>query len=59
MECNLRTWANQAIIAFGHGTVWRDDGATVEIGGSTGGMTRRLLDDYEEPDAERFLSQLP
>ena len=41
--------------AYGHGTLRRDDGETIEIGGSTGGMTRFLLDGYAEPDVDSFL----
>ena len=53
---NLRKWANSAIIAYGHGSVRRADGATMAIGGSTGGITRRLLDGHQQADADDFLS---
>ena len=34
---------NRAVVAFGHGTVQNEFGEAVEIGGSTGGLTRRLM----------------
>ena len=40
--------------AFGHGTL-RQGGESIEIGGSTGGVTRFLLDGYAEPDVAAFL----
>ena len=46
---------NDAVAAYGHGTLRRDDGETIEIGGSTGGITRFLLDGYAEPDVDSFL----
>ena len=46
---------NNAVAAYGHGTLRRDDGETIEIGGSTGGITRFLLDGYAEPDVDSFL----
>ena len=47
---------NEAVAAYGHGTLRRDDGETIEIGGSTGGVTRFLLDGYAEPDVASFLA---
>ena len=47
---------NEAVAAFGHGTLRRDDGETIEIGGSIGGVTRFLLDGYVEPDVASFLA---
>jgi len=55
---NLREWANNAITAFGHGTVRRHDGATLAIGGSTGGITRRLLEGHQKVDVEDFLYEM-
>jgi len=55
---NLLEWANSAIIAFGHGSVRRADGATAAIGGSTGGITRRLLDGHQACDVNDFLSHV-
>ena len=52
---DLRRSANAAIAAFGHGTLRRADGVKAEIGGSTGGITRCLLDGYEETDVADFL----
>ena len=47
---------NEAVAAFGHGTLGREDGGTIEIGGSTGGVTRFLLDGNAEPDVASFLA---
>ena len=47
---------NEAVAAFGHGTLRHGD-ETVEIGGSTGGVTRCLLDGYAEPDVATFLAR--
>ena len=46
---------NHAVAAYGHGTLRHGD-EIMEIGGSTGGCTRCLLDGYDEPDVERFLA---
>ena len=46
---------NKAVAAYGHGTLRHGD-EIMEIGGSTGGFTRCLLDGYDEPDVERFLA---
>ena len=46
---------NEAVAAFGHGTL-RRGGEILEIGGSTGGITRFLLDGYSEPDVATFLA---
>ena len=51
----LRT--NEAVAAFGHGTLRREDGATIEVGGSTGGVSRFLLDGHVEPDVASFLAR--
>ena len=40
---------NNAVAAFSHGTLKQGD-ERLEIGGSTGGITRCLLDGYAEPD---------
>ena len=34
---------NRAAVALGHGTVHNEFGEAVEIGGSTGGLTRGLI----------------
>ena len=47
---------NDAVAAYGHGTLRREDGASLEIGGSTQGVTRFLLDGCAEPDVESFLA---
>ena len=45
---------NNAVAAYGHGTLRRGN-ETLDIGGSTGGVTRVLLDGYAEPDVDTFL----
>ena len=52
---SLLRCSNAAVAAFGHGTL-RNDGDTLEIGGSTGGVTRFLLDGRTEPDVDAFLA---
>ena len=41
---------NEAIAAFGHGTLRGVGGERLEIGGSTGGVTRFLFDGHAEPE---------
>ena len=48
---------NKAVAAYGHGTIRRHDGAWLEIGGSTQGVTRLLLDNCAEPDVDSFLNE--
>ena len=52
----LRRRSNEAVRAFGHGMLRRDDDECLEIGGSTGGVTRFLLDGRTEPDVDAFLA---
>ena len=52
---SLLRCSNAAVAAFGHGTL-RNGGDTLEIGGSTGGVTRLLLDGRAEPDVDAFLA---
>ena len=47
---------NNAVAAFGHGMLRRGDD-TMHIGGSTGGVTRFLLDGHTEPDVDAFLAE--
>ena len=53
---SLLRLTNEAVAAFGHGTLRRVDGEKIEIGGSTGGVTRFLLDGTAEPDLASFLA---
>ena len=49
---------NDAIMAYGHGTLRSAHGdEELEIGGSTGGLSRCLLDGYLEPDLASFLAK--
>jgi len=47
---------NQAVATYGHGTLRFQNGEVLEIGGSTGGFTRVLLDSHQEPDVATLLS---
>ena len=46
----LRREANVWTFMSGHGRLRREDGTLVDIGGSTGGFVRTVLDDWESPD---------
>ena len=52
---SLLRHTNDAVAAYGHGTLRRDDGQTIQIGGSTRGVTRFLLDGCDEPNIDSFL----
>ena len=45
---------NSAVLAYGHGKLVDERGVVVEIGGSTGGMTRKLMNTYAEPDLDAW-----
>ena len=47
---------NEAVAAYGHATLLRTGGESLQIGGSTGGVTRFLLDGHAEPDVDAFLA---
>ena len=53
---SLLRLTNEAVAAFGHGTLHNGE-ENLEIGGSTNGVTRCLLDGYAEPDLDTFLAQ--
>ncbi len=40
---------NEAKVAWGHGCLRSEDGDTLHIGGSTGGGSRRIIDDWAPP----------
>ena len=42
--------ANRLTRISGNGRLRRTDGSVVDIGGSTGGYTRTVLDDWQAPD---------
>ena len=48
---------NNAKVAWGHGRLRDDVGRYMDIGGSTGGVSRVIIDDWEPPDPEVFLEQ--
>ena len=53
---NLQKQVNDANEAYGHGTL-RTSRGTLQIGGSTGGRIRELLDDYTPPSTADFYSR--
>ncbi len=51
----LRINRNNAVQALGHGQLRNRRGDIMDIGGSTGGVTRRVLDNWQQPDFREFL----
>ena len=52
--------ANELTLRSGHGTLRRPgDESKLEIGASTGGIVRKILGDWEEPDPKHFLEGDP
>ena len=50
----LRKEANRLTKISGHGRLKKEDDSYMDIGGSTGGCVRIVLDDWEPPDFEDF-----
>ena len=50
----LRQRANDLTLISGHVRLKREDNTFVDIGGSTGGYVRVVMDDWEPPDIEEF-----
>ena len=50
----LRKQANKLTLISGHGRLKKEDHSFVDIGGSTGGFVRTVLDDWEPPDLADF-----
>ena len=50
----LRKQANMLTLKSGHGRLKKEDHSFVDIGGSTGGFVRTVLDDWEPPDLAEF-----
>jgi len=48
---------NSAVAAWGHGRLRSADGQVLDIGGSTGGGSRRIIDGWTPPDWREFLRQ--
>ena len=46
---------NNAVVAWGHGTLQSPDGKILPIGGSTAGIPRRLCGGWIQPNVEEFL----
>ena len=52
--------ANDLTLRSGHGTLRRPgDGVGLEIGASTGGIVREILENWEDPDPKHFLEGDP
>ena len=51
----LREDLNNAIGALGHGRLTTASGDYLDIGGSTGGGSRRIIDGWKPPDWSDFL----
>ena len=51
---DLKEQANKATLDSGNGRLRRGDDTGVDIGGSTGGFLRVVLDDWEPPNTEEF-----
>ena len=50
----LRRQANKLAMISGHGRLKKEDRSFVDIGASTGGFVRIVLDDWEPPDLADF-----
>ena len=50
----LRKEANRLTLDSGHGRLRKEEKSFVDIGGSTGGFVRTVLDDWEPPDIAKF-----
>ena len=50
----LRRQAHKLTMISGHGRLKKEDHSFVDIGGSTGGFARTVLDDWEPPDLADF-----
>ena len=53
----LQREANKLTRISGNGRLRRPDGTYVDIGGSTGGYTKRVLYDWTPPDVSEFVIQ--
>ena len=56
---SLRKEANEATLHSGNGRLRREDGTKMDIGGSTGGLTRILLEHWKPRDGRAFLNADP
>ena len=54
----LRLQTNELTMISGHGRLKFQDDSFVDIGGSTGGFVRTVLDDWEPPDLTYFQEEL-
>ena len=51
----LRGALNNAIVELGHGTLKSETGEAFEIGGSSGGGSRRIIDGWVPADWRHYL----
>ena len=51
---SLQERSNKLTIESGHGRLKRHNGSYVDIGGSSGGFVRYVLDDWRPPDVSDF-----
>ena len=51
----LRKGMSDAVTQHGHGRLVRDDGETLDAGGSNGGGSRRANDGWSAPEWRQFL----
>ena len=58
MESGELLWRmNSAVGKWGHGRLETPDGHCLEIGGSTGGLTRKLVDEWKPPSFLDFMEE--
>ena len=53
----LRDNRNQAVLALGHGRLENARGDYLDMGGSTGGGSRRIIDSWQPPCWREFLKE--
>ena len=53
-SCRLLKELNNAKVAWGHGRLRDEAGGCIDIGGSTGGGSRRIIDGWTPPDWREF-----
>ncbi len=53
----LRAARNHPIIALGHDQLHNRRGHNTDVGGSTGGVSRRIIDSWKHPDFREFLEE--
>ncbi len=54
----LLTEKNSAVRAHGHGTYTDEESRQIQLGGSTGGLMRQLLDYWRSPEPSRSVTSV-